>query len=314
MKAYNLVELIFIYEKFAVAENKSPRTIETTTHAVRLFDNSLNHCQDVNQVTPEDLRNFIRELQSRSKWQNHPTIKSDHGKLSPFTIANYVRHIHAFWSWLHQEEFIVDNPIKKVKVPDVPHSVINTFTPDQVKQLLARISRKIHKGYRDFAILISIYGIGPRISEVVDLRTENVNFDTGNIKVLGKGAKERTLYMPPTVFKAMFKYSERWRPKISSEYFFVTDDGKQLSRFNFEHRMHNYGQEAGITGVACRPHIMRYTFAIEFLRNGGDIFTLQKILGHETLEMTRHYARLADKDVEAKLKTSSPVEKLKLRV
>lgn len=314
MEKCDLDYFLSIYKKFAEAENKSDRTIETVNTAVTLFDKFLDGCEDVNEVTAKDLRAFIWELQGRTKWTNHPTIKSEHDKLSPFTIANYVRHIHAFWSWLHREGFIEDNPLKKVKVPGVPRPIISTFTPDQVKQLLAVIPRNSHKGCRDYTIIVQIYGIGPRISEVVDLKSENVNFNTGSIKVLGKGAKERNLYMPPTVFKAMYKYSERWRPKISSEYFFVTDDGKQLSRNNFEHRMKNYGEVAGIAGVACRPHIMRYTFAIEFLRNGGDIFTLQKILGHETLEMTRRYARLADRDVEAKLKSSSPVEKLKLRV
>ena len=141
-----------------------------------------------------------------------------------------------------------------------------------------------------------------------------MDFDTGQFKVLGKGAKERILFMPPTVYKSMFKYRRRWRPKVASEYFFVTDDGKQLSRFNLEHRIHDYGQKAGIAGVQCSPHILRHSFAIEFLRDGGDIYSLQKILGHATLEMTRHYARLADRDVEAKLRTFSPVEKLRLRV
>ena len=102
--------------------------------------------------------------------------------------------------------------------------------------------------------------------------------------------------------------------KSSIRVFLRTDDGKQLSRFNLEHRIHDYGQKAGIAGVQCRPHILRHSFAIEYLRNGGDEYSLQKILGHATLEMTRHYARLADRDVEAKLKTFSPVEKLRLRV
>ena len=221
MEARNLGSFLFLYRKFAKTETKSDRTIETVTTAVTLFDRFLDGCEDVSKVTAEDLRRFIRELQSRQKWNNHPTIKNDHGGLSTFTIANYVRHVRAFWSWLHREEFITENPLKKVKVPETPDLIINTFTPDQIKQLLAVIPRNTHKGYRDRTIIILKYGVGLRISEVIELKTENVNFDTGSIKVLGKGGRERVLYMPPTVYKAMFKYAEKWRPKISSEYFFV---------------------------------------------------------------------------------------------
>jgi len=314
MEARNLGSFLFLYRKFAKTETKSDRTIETVTTAVTLFDRFLDGCEDVSKVTAEDLRRFIRELQSRQKWNNHPTIKNDHGGLSPFTIANYVRHIRAFWSWLHREGLIENNPFEGVKPPQVPHNIVNTFIPEQVKQLLAVIPRDSHKGFRDYSIVVTLYGVGPRISEVINLKSENVNFDTGQFKVLGKGARERILFMPPSVYKSMFKYYQRWRPKVASEYFFVTDDGKQLSRFNFEHRIHNYGQKAGIAAVQCRPHVLRHSFAIEFLRGGGDIFSLQKILGHATPEMTRHYARLADRDVEVKLRTFSPVEKLRLRV
>lgn len=94
----------------------------------------------------------------------------------------------------------------------------------------------------------------------------------------------------------MFKYHQRWRPKVASEYFHVTDDGKQSSRFSFEHRTHNYDQEAGISGLQCSPHILRRSVAVESVRTGDDAFSRQKISGHATLEMSRHCARLADRD------------------
>lgn len=314
METNGLGDFIIIYRNYSVTENKSPRTIETVVDSVNAFDTFLGGCTDITKVAAGDLRRYIRKLQTRPRWQNHPTIKGEHGKLSPDSVASYVRSIKSFWSWLSREAFIEDNTIKGVKTPQVSHRIVNTFTPEQVKQLLSAVPRNNHGGYRDYAVILLLYSTGPRISEALELKYQNVDFNSGNIKILGKGARERMLAMPPTLYKAMHKFAQKWRPQQASDYFFVTDDGRQLSRFTFEHKIHAYGEAAGITGVHCRPHVLRYTFAIEFLRNGGDIFSLQKILGHSTLEMTRRYARLADRDVEGKLKTFSPVEKLRLRV
>lgn len=250
IKAPSLEQLIDSYLICCMTEGKSPKTIEFYSNTLKRFSRFLKGhrlIKPVDGIGTMEARKFVFHLQNNViRWEDTPYIHDDR-RLSPFSIQGYVRSIKAFWSWLYNEEFIEDNPLKKVKVPDVPRPLISTFTPDQVKQLLKSIPRNIHKEYRDSAIIVLIYGIGLRISEVVGLKSENVNFNTGNIKVLGKGAKERNLYMTPTVFKAMFKYKDRWRPKISSEYFFVTDDGKQLSRFNFEHRMKNYAEVTKIT-------------------------------------------------------------------
>ena len=99
-----------------------------------------------------------------------------------------------------------------------------------------------------------------------------------------------------------------------SDHFFVLDNGEPLSRFYVAHRLQVHGKKAGISGVRCSPHTLRHSFAVNYLRNGGDTFTLQRILGHSTLEMTRHYAEMSDSDVETKQKAFSPAEKLGVRV
>ena len=168
------------------------------------------------------------------------------------------------------------------------------------------------EGYRDYTIIITLYGTGLRIQELLDLRMNDVNLESGQIKVMGKGARERYVYMSPTVYKVIFKYLNRWRPKVNSDYLFVHDNDQPLSRYYVAHRMQRYGRKAGITGVRCSPHTLRYSFAVNYLRNGGDTFTLQRILGHSTLDMTRHYAEVANSDVERRMKAFSPIESLQL--
>jgi len=314
MEAATLGDFVFIYEKFATAENKSIRTIEGVTAAVRQFDRFLGGCTDVSQVGAEDLRQYIRMLQEKNRWSGHPTIRSRTDKLSPHSIASYTRSIRTFWSWLKREEFIDENPLEKVKPPKAPRRIIKTFTNEQITQLLKAIPRKDHDGYRDYTMVITLYGTGLRISELLDLKMDQVNLDTGQFRVMGKGSKERAVYMSANVYKVLAKYAYQWRPKVVSEYFFLSRRGQPLSRFYVEHRFSAHGKRAGIIGVRCSPHTLRHSFAVNYLRNGGDTFTLQRILGHATLEMTRHYTEVTDSDVEIKQKAFSPAEKLALTI
>jgi integrase/recombinase XerD len=151
-----------------------------------------------------------------------------------------------------------------------------------------------------------------RISEAFNLNLVDVDFISGQIKVMGKGNKQRNLFTSPRLFKALFKYKTQWRPKVTSNYFFVHENGAKLDRFYFEHVLRDYVALSGIT-KKCTPHSFRYACAIQLLRNGVDPFTVQAILGHATLDMTRHYVRLADTDVENKMKSFSPAEQLDIK-
>lgn len=314
MEAKNLDDFILIYEKFAASENKSKRTIEHTAAAVGQFHKFLGGSVDVREAQAEDLREYIRALQERTKWSQHPTIKPKESTLSPHSIASYVRSIRAFWSWLKREDFIDENPMERVKPPKAPRKIVATLTREQISQLLEAIPNKDSKGYRDRAIVVTLYGTGLRIGELLGLRLRDLNFDSGQIKVMGKGGKERTVFMSPTLFKVLFKYVHRWRPGVTTDYVFVHRNGRPLTRFYFAHRLQAYAGKAGISGKRCSPHVLRHSFSVEYLRNGADTFTLQRILGHSTLEMTRHYAEISDSDVEIKQKTFSPAENLRLRV
>jgi len=312
MEANGLGYFISIYDKFAQAENKSQRTIEAVTAAARKFDTFLGgniHPQD---ITTDDLRRYILHLQGCCKWSGHPTIKQNHGNLSPNTVAHHVRHIKSFWSWMALEGFLEQNPLAQVKTPKETGKVVTPLTSGEVTQLLKVIPRNTHRGYRDSCIIVSLYGTLLRISEILDLHLPDINFTSGQITVLGKGDKERSVFMSPKVYKALFKYYSRWRPKVTSDHFFVHEDGRKLTRFYFEHRMRVYMRRASLT-KPCTPHILRYSGAIALLRNGCDPYTLQQILGHATMEMTRRYLKIANSDIEKSLKSFSPAEQIDIR-
>lgn len=313
MEVCKLGVLLSVYRQFARSENKSPRTIQSTIECVGHFNDFIGGCDDINTVTDEDLRRYIRHLQSRFRWDNHPSIKPQDTKLSPHSIAHDTRTIRAFWSWANREGFLKINAFERVPTPRAPRQIVPTLTVEAVRSFIKAIPRKYPSGYRDRTITIALYGTGVRVSELLQLKLGDVDFDIGQIRVMGKGSRERFVHISASVFKALLKYHSQWRPKVASPYFFVNSNGRPPSRFNIAHRFRLYGNKAGITSK-CSPHVLRHSFAVQYLRNGGDAFTLQKLLGHSTMDMTRHYVEVSQNDLEEKIKLYSPAENLNIQI
>jgi integrase/recombinase XerD len=306
----NLDDLLTIYARYMAAEGKSARTVESTQASVRPFVRYLDRNFEPEAVGRDDLRAYILHLQGRPKWVGHPTIAPDHGNLSPFTIATHVRTIKAFWSWLAREEFIAVDRLKDVATPKTPVRDVRILPTAACRSLLDIVPKKGFTGLRDRALLLALLGLGARITELTGLEIDDVDFDTGQVRVLGKGGKERRLFMSNTLFKAMHKYWHKERKSREGRLFFITRQGARMTRWHVNHRLHYYAERAGLGQYSVYPHKLRHTYATGFVRNGGNVFTLQKVLGHSTLEMSRHYAHMAEEDVEEQMRAFSPVENL----
>lgn len=249
-------------------------------------------------------------------YEHHPFTSPQDKGLSGHAINCYLRAIRAFWSWLVHEETILSNPFAKVRIPKPPKKVIPSFSESQIQALLGVIRTSTPVGFRDWTMILTLFDTGMRASELVNLKLEDVNLNDGIVKVYGKGAKERIVPIGARVQRAIWKYLQRYRlqpanPLCSN--LFLTRNGESLTVNRLETIIENYGRKAGIEGLRCSPHTFRHTFAIIFLRNGGDVFSLQRILGHETLDMVRNYVNLAQQDVQAAHARSSPVDSMELK-
>jgi integrase/recombinase XerD len=190
------------------------------------------------------------------------------------------------------------------------------FSEDQIRALLGVIDTKSHIGFRNWAIILTLLDTGMRVSELTDLKMNDVNLAQRCLKVLGKGNKERIVPIGVTVQRAIAKYLNKYRPSPLyplSDNLFLSRDGMPLTPNGVQSMIEKYANSAGITGVRASPHTFRHTFAITYLRNGGDVFTLQRILGHETLDMVRQYVCLAQYDLQEAHLRCSPVDNLKIR-
>ena len=150
-----------------------------------------------------------------------------------------------------------------------------------------------------------------RVGELIELEMRSLHLDDGFVKVLGKGDKERIVPIGSVAKKALLQYVLTWRPEPDSpddDTLFLSPKGRPMSSNSVYQVLRRIGRNARVPRL--HPHLLRHTMAVRFLIEGGDVFSLQQILGHESLEMTRHYVSLAASHVQVQHKKYSPMDRL----
>jgi site-specific recombinase XerD len=308
--------LVAGYELCASTEGKSPNAVAIVITSVKCFQRFLitqPSGKRLTDVTHHEIRAFISHLQQARCFAAHPLNRTQERGLSGHTINCYLRSLRIFYNWLVSEEIMQSNPFDKVKIPRPPVKVIPAFSGSQIEQLLKAINTKTATGYRNYAIFLTMLDTGLRVSELCSLKVEKLWLEDGMAKVLGKGNKERMIPIGKQLQRVLWHYIDRCRPEPATtncSYVFLTQAGRPLTRGRVQKMMTGYGQKAKLAGIRCSPHTLRHTAAISFLRNGGDVFSLQRMLGHANLEMTRRYCELADIDVKRAHSMASPVDNL----
>jgi len=266
----------------------------------------------LSHLTRERLNAYVYHLQNRTnKWEGHPHKPVEQAKLSPFTICKEVKILRGFGTWLEGEGF--SNPFDELEVPKVPRYVVEVLTPAEIEQLLTTINPGTELGARQYAIVMLMLDTGLRISEVAEARISNLNMERRQLKVMGKGQKERIVPFGQRCAQALMRYVHMHRAKPRREEFnhiFLAPDGEPMTRNSLEQVVRRLRIASGISRL--HAHLMRHTFAVNYLINGGDLRTLQLILGHESLVVTQRYLHLSQQLVQARYENSSPMDKLTL--
>lgn len=235
------------------------------------------------------------------------------------TVLNYHTGLSSLWAWGSDHKFVNTNIIREVRPPRAEKVEIIPFSEQDVKLLLDASSRTrayLTPGRREVtnalpladrnkAMLTLFLDTGIRVQEFCDLKLRDVDLRNKYITVFGKGSKERMIPLSPRTAHLLWKYLTAKADAPMSWPAFSTDDGLKLDRANVLKTCNRIGDRAGV--MNCHPHRFRHTFAIYFLRNGGDVFTLQRILGHSTLDMVKRYLAIAKADVENAHRMASPV-------
>ncbi len=307
-----LQDALVAYKTYARAEGKSPKTVVWIASSVGYFAEFLGpDQQDINAITGNDLRRFIIALRDKPKFANHPYNKQQQAKLSAQSIETYCRAIKAFFGFLEREDFTENNAMAKVKMPKVPEVIVPTFSEKEIAKLLAQPNKGTNEGFRDYCLLLTLIDTGIRLSELAYLKADEIDYDQNLFRVMGKGQRERFVPFGRRVAKALMRYQMKCRPEpVGTDNFWLRRDGRPLLPKRIEKLVSAYGKKAGLK--RCYAHKLRHTSSVMYLRNGGDVFSLQKKLGHRSLVMTRHYSNLADSDVRAQHLRYGVADRLKI--
>jgi integrase/recombinase XerD len=205
------------------------------------------------------------------------------------------------------------SPFAGLKLPKPPQKTIPIFTEAQIEAMLKAIDTSTHEGFRN-SLLVQLYlDTGCRLSEVTNLRPDDIDWQMRTIKVLGKGKKERVVPMGSKVTKLLWQYIEKHRaqPAIPEyDHVFLTRYGDPLTNRCVERIFKKIGKKAGITGVRVSPHTARHTFCSMWFKNGGDTFSCQRITGHTSLEVLQGYVHLDSDDICQAHSECSPMDHL----
>jgi len=311
----------FILEKRA--QQLRPHTLYSYENAFRRLAEYLGD-PPLNDITAVQINAFLIDLGQRPIAP--AGIAPRPAKpLSKKSILNAHTALSSLWSWATKEGFADEHIMRSVPRPRPEQRAIVPFTRDDIEAMLnvcestrsysrpgkRRCANTRPTGLRDRAILLLLTDTGIRASELCDLCIKHFDMSNQRIKVFGKGAKERILPVGRRTTKAIWHYLVSRPSARSSDPLFVSTDGGPFNRRALYQLIRRLGDRAGVVPPA-HPHRFRHTFAINFLRNGGDAFSLQAMLGHSSLEMVHRYLALVQADTENAHHRASPVDNWRL--
>jgi site-specific recombinase XerD len=315
-KKQTISELIDYYDLCNRAEGKSPKTITWYSANLKSFSDYLHsrHLPDsLDVVDIKLLREFVLYLQNKTRFENHPYTPAKPEPLSTATIHGHVRTLRAFFNWLVIEGLTQNNLAKDLKPPKIVRRHVSVLSDKEIEEILNTFSTAPIDA-RNQTIFMILLDTGLRIGELINLQMDDVHLNEGYLKVLGKGKKERIVPIGNKAQKALQRYLFRFRPKSTNpdiDNVFLSTSSKTLTENSMKLMFTKLSKKSGVHRL--HAHLCRHTFATKFLINGGDVFSLQHILGHTTLEMVRNYVNLASSHVAIQHKKFSPLDRLNLK-
>lgn len=258
----------------------SDNTLQSYRRDILQFEKFLD-ANDINfsKATEENIEDYLKELQKEGK------------KTS--TASRSLATIRSFYQYLLRTKKVKEDPTVSIKSPKIEKRVPSVLTSEEVELLLDQPKDVDLKGTRDKAMLEFAYATGMKVTEIIDLNIDDVNFDENTV-LCSNGKKARIIPLGTLAEKALKEYVEDARPIMvkdeTNKALFVNVNGDRLTRQGFWKIVKYYKEQAHIE-KDITPHVLRHSFATHLLQNGADLKSIQAMLGHSDISSTQIYAQ-----------------------
>jgi tyrosine recombinase XerC len=285
--------------KYAESQNRfSPRTIEALRRDIDDFISFLagRGCASFGEADYKVLRSYLAEC--------------DELRLKKTTVARRLSSIRAFFRFLCSEGGLDANAAALISFPKSGKRLPKVLSRDEVEKLLDNPGPAIKQSLRDRALLETLYATGLRVSEIAGLNIGDIDFNEHEIRVIGKGNKERIVFFTGVADQAIREYLVIARPKtarpgVEEPAVFLGPAGRRLSVRSIQNIVSRAGTSAGV-GRRTSPHMLRHSFATHLLEEGADLRTIQELLGHSDLATTQIYTHLDKKRLKSVYRQAHP--------
>ncbi len=317
-----LTDEFMLYCRSTQLREKTMSSYEQTLHLFGRWLSDELKIYTVDKITENVIRKYIDDLMVRGKYtfyvndlskkKNCPDRRRDYRKpVSVTTINNYIRNIRVFFNWMEREYIIRKNPMKRIRQLKYNRQAKVFLSDEDLKKLLSKFDKSYFTEHRDYVMVMLMLDSGMRLGECSTVLVTDLELGRKRINLRAeetKGRKDRTVYFSPKteiVIRRWLQFKDRY---VESDYLFpVKEHGGSIGVGNFESNFKKYILRAGLN-EEYTPHCLRNNFAKRCLMNGMDIFTLSKILGHSSVEVTEQaYLDLTDDDISKQYHRASPL-------
>lgn len=302
-------------------EGSSPHTIEYYRGILNRFlwyATMADWADDARLLNEWHIREFLGYVGTElNRWAKEGNgSESSSRKASAATVHHYYSALRAFYNWAVRDGFVHQSPVAKVRVAKAKPRVVQPYSAEQIKKMLRVCDYDYQHGARflgsrNRALILMFLDSGLRLSELANIKLQDIDVDNGRVRVTGKGNKERVVRIGKIAQKALWRYL-MYRDENSKQVLWLSEERKPLRCSGIQSSINRIKRRAGIDETGC-VHRFRHSFALSFLRADRNPFNLQYLLGHNSLEMVKRYtATLGMEDALKAHEKASPADLLHL--
>ena len=281
-----------------IDKSYSNNTISTYLNNLKIYKDYIEENRlDEYSIEPINLEHFITYLKENFDYK-------------PKSINTMISSLKSYYNFLLKEKYIDNDPTDLLKSPKIDKKYPTYLTNDELNRLLLAIDTSKNLGKRDYLLINLLYDSGVRVSELINIRINNIDFENRLIKILGKGDKERVVYFTINTSKLLYEYIYDICEvhKYPRKYLFENKSNVVISRFEVYNIIRKYAEIAKIEKNVT-PHVLRHTIATHLIQNDADVMSVKTILGHSKVSTTEIYTHVDNEQIRNAVE-SNPLSNL----